>query len=55
MLVLEPTNLGDIPIHNQAIHEAHKPPEDIADSLEVAGIGSFDSVERVSHDAEFIR
>jgi hypothetical protein len=42
MLVFRPTNLGDLPIHNQAIHQAQKPPEDITDSLEVAGIGAFD-------------
>jgi hypothetical protein len=42
MLVLRPTNLGDLPIHNQAIHEAQKPPEDITNSFEVADIGAFD-------------
>jgi len=49
-----PVCLGELPIHNQAIHEAQKPSEDITDSLEVAGVGAFNSVERVSHDAEFI-
>jgi hypothetical protein len=42
MLVFRPTNLGDLPIHNPAIHQAQKPPEDITDSLKVAGIGAFD-------------
>ncbi|XP_021305793.1 uncharacterized protein LOC110431714 isoform X3 [Sorghum bicolor] len=42
-----PVCLGELPIHNQAIHEAQKPSEDITDSLEVAGVGAFNSVERL--------